>query len=404
MARLLYLVHRIPFPPNKGDKIRSFNILKALAKDHDVVLGAFVDDPSDTVHQPTLEALCGETYFETIDPRAQKLKSLAGLLTGSPLTITFYRSSSFQRWVDSVLAGDVDGIVLFSSAMARFIRPETVKGIPVWMDFVDLDSDKWRQYAQSKKGPEALIYRREAKLLQQFEADLAPKVHTSSFVTPDEAALFQTLSGDMASNVIAMPNGVDLDFFKPSATPAEGGPETEIVFTGAMDYWANVDAVTWFVDKVLPLIQQEFADAHFTIVGSKPTAAVRELQARQGVSVTGFVDDIRGYIARADICVAPMRIARGVQNKVLEAMAMGKAVVATPAGYEGIQAAPVRDLIVADGAEDFAKEVIALLKNTALRAKIGDNARKIMEQTYPWDRALAPIVEFAQQCQSNKKF
>lgn len=403
MARLLYLVHRIPFPPNKGDKIRSYNILKALAKDHDVILGTFVDDPDDRVHQPAVETLCTQSYFETIDPQTQKMKSLGGLFTSSPLTITFYRSPTFQRWVDSIIESGIDGIVLFSSAMARFIRPGAVGNVPVWMDFVDLDSDKWRQYAQSKKGPEAFIYRREARLLQRFEADLASRVHTSSFVTDDEAALFQKLSGDNASNVISMPNGVDLDFFNPDYKALSDGPETEIVFTGAMDYWANVDAVTWFVESVLPRVQQAIPAAHFTIVGSKPTAAVRALQARQGVSVTGFVEDVRDYVARADLCVAPMRIARGVQNKVLEAMAMGRAVVATGAGYEGIKATPVRDLVVADAAEDFAKEVVTLLKNAELRSTIGANARTAMEETYHWQRALAPIVGFAQQC-GNTKF
>lgn len=403
MARLLYLVHRIPYPPNKGDKIRSYNVLKALAKDHDVVLGTFVDDPADLTHKGTVDALCAGTFFEQINPRTQKIKSLAGLLTGSPLTVTFYRSSRFQDWVDDVIASGVDAVVLFSSAMARFVRWEKLADTPVWMDFVDLDSDKWRQYSSSKKGPEAWIYRREASALEHFERTVAAKVHTSSFVTDAEVTLFQQRSGGVATRVEAVPNGVDLEFFTPNYVSQRSGPECEIVFTGAMDYWANVDAVTWFVEQVLPRVQKLVPAASFTIVGSKPSPAVWAFQDKQGVQVTGFVEDVRDYVVRARLCVAPMRIARGVQNKVLEAMAMGKAVVATPAGYEGIIASPGEDLLVCSDPEGFARAVIELLGDPAQRDAFGQNARRAMERTYHWDAALSKISAFAAQC-GNTKF
>lgn len=403
MARLLYLVHRIPFPPNKGDKIRSYNLLKALARDHEVLLGGFIDDPEDLAHVGAVEALCADHFFQSISPRTHKIKSLAGLLTGSPLTITFYRSARFQAWVDRVLKDGVDGIVVFSSAMARFIRWEDVKRLPIWMDFVDLDSDKWRQYAHSKSGPEAWIYGREARTLETFERTVATKATTSSFVTDAEVALFQQQNPSVTSPVVAVPNGVDLEFFHPSFEPMESGPGNEIVFTGAMDYWANVDAVAWFVEHVLPRVQDAVPNATFTIVGSKPAPEVLALQAKQGVSVTGFVEDVRGYVSRALLCVAPMRIARGVQNKVLEAMSMGKAVVATTAGYEGIKAQPGTDLLVRDDPQDFANSVISLLKDAQLRAQLGKCARSAMEQAYDWDAALKPISDFAQRC-GNTKF
>lgn len=403
MARLLYLVHRIPYPPNKGDKIRSYNILKALACDHEIVLGTFIDDPDDAQHKATLEAMCSDVYFETIDPKTQKSKSLLGLLSGSPLTVTFYRSKTFQAWVDAKIAEGIDGIVLFSSAMARFMRWDVVSGIPVWMDFVDLDSDKWQQYASSKSGPEAWIYRREAKTLLNFEREIAARVQTSSFVTTSEVALFRENAGDAAPAVVAMPNGVDLDQFSPSFRPDDDGPDNEIVFTGAMDYWANVDAVVWFADAVLPRIQAQISNATFTIVGSKPTKAVLALQAREGISVTGFVDDTRSYIVRAHVCVAPMRIARGVQNKVLEAMAMGKAVVTTSAGYEGIEASPDQDLVVCDDVDAFAQHCIDLLNDANRRLSLGENARRAMEDTYNWHVSLEPIKAFADQA-GNRKF
>jgi sugar transferase (PEP-CTERM/EpsH1 system associated) len=403
MARLLYLVHRIPFPPNKGDKIRSYNLLKALAQDHEIVLGSFVDDPSDLAHVGTLEALCQDSFFQHISPKAQKLKSLAGLLTGSPLSITFYRSAPFQAWVDRMLKDGVDGIVLFSSAMARFMRWKQLDGMPIWMDFVDLDSDKWRQYAQSKTGPEAWLYGREARTLAQFERRIAAQVTTNSFVTDAEVALFQRQNPSLSAPVVSVPNGVDLAFFHPSFQHEDTGPDNEIVFTGAMDYWANVDAVTWFADHVLPRVQEAVPNATFTIVGSKPAADVLALQAKQGVSVTGFVEDVRDYVSRAKLCVAPMRIARGVQNKVLEAMAMGKAVVATTAGYEGIQAQPGADLLVRDDPAEFAQTVISLINDEPQREQLGARARYAMEQAYDWEAALSPISRFAEQC-GNTKF
>lgn len=403
MARLLYLVHRIPFPPNKGDKIRSYNLLKALARDHEIVLGSFVDDPADLAHVGTLEALCQQSFFQHLSPKAQKIKSLAGLLNGSPLTITFYRSAPFQAWVDKMLKEGVDGIVLFSSAMARFMRWEQLDSMPVWMDFVDLDSDKWRQYAQSKKGPEAWIYGREARTLAKFERRVAAQAASSSFVTDAEVALFQQQNPNLCAPVVSVPNGVDLAFFHPSFQHTDAGPENEIVFTGAMDYWANVDAVTWFAEHVLPRVQEAVSNATFTIVGSKPTPDVLALQAKQGVSVTGFVEDVRGYVSRAKVCVAPMRIARGVQNKVLEAMAMGKAVVATTAGYEGIQAQPGADLLVRDDPRQFADAVISLLNGASQREQLGARARHAMEQAYDWETALSPISGFAERC-GNTKF
>lgn len=393
MARLLFLVHRIPFPPNKGDKIRSFNILKSLSEQHDVVLGSFIDDPSDLQHRASLDAYCKERYEEVVDPRQRKIASLHGLLNGQALSVAFYRSTRFRRWVAEQISSGVQGIVLFSSAMARFIPPSAFEQLPVWMDFVDLDSDKWAQYAAAEDSVlMKWLYRREALTLLKFETAIAKKAAISSFVTDLEVDLFKDRVSIDPSQVIAMHNGVDLDFFTPQTTDAQAS--NHIVFTGAMDYQANVDAVTWFVEKVFPIVRAKLPDACFTIVGSKPTTAVRALEQIDGVTVTGFVEDIRPYIAKAGVCVAPMRIARGVQNKVLEAMAMGQAVVTTQAGFEGIKAKPGRDVLVCDTAPDFAATILDVLDNKQRRTQLGENARRAMLAEYSWDAALEPLRQF----------
>ncbi|MEM1019241.1 MAG: TIGR03087 family PEP-CTERM/XrtA system glycosyltransferase [Pseudomonadota bacterium] len=392
MGRILFLAHRIPYPPNKGDKIRSYNILKALAAEHDVVCGAFVDDPDDLQHREALSAITTDLHLEPIVPKARTLLSLRGFATGDPLSVAYYHHLAFQRFVDEELKRGVDAIVLFSSAMARFIDFQTLGNVPVWMDFVDLDSDKWRQYAAHKSGPMGAVYRREAKRLFDFETAIARHATYSSFVTDQEVALFLAQSGLSPEKILAVHNGVDLDHFMPRDNSSASA---RIVFTGAMDYQANVDAVTWFVSDILPRIQSRRSDVEFLIVGSKPTPGVQALASHAGVSVTGFVEDIRDYIASAAVCVAPMRIARGVQNKVLEAMAMGRPVVATTAGFEGIKAQPGRDLSVADDPEQFAAEVDAIFANEERSKALGTAARRVMESGYRWDEALRPMLDFA---------
>jgi len=397
MARLLYLVHRIPYPPNKGDKIRAYNILKALGEDHDIVLGCFVDDPDDAQYIAHLEELCAEVYCVTIDPRVQKLKSLSGLVTRTPLSTAYYQSPSVQDWVDEHIGAGVDGVILFSSAMARFMRWDRLSDTPVWMDFVDLDSDKWRQYAAAKTGLDRFVYSREARRLQHFESQVAARAAHSSFVTSQDAELFLSQNRHLRDAVHVVPNGVDLAYFDAEADfeALDFGPDNEVIFTGVMDYWANVDAVLWFAKDILPKVRAKIPTAHFTIVGAKPTKAVRDLQRSTGISITGFVRDVRPYISRANVSVAPLRVARGVQNKVLEAMAMEKAVVTTPAGFEGIAATPGSDILVEGTAESFAAAVVSLLQDPAKRKALGQKARRTMESAYQWDKALSPIASFA---------
>jgi sugar transferase (PEP-CTERM/EpsH1 system associated) len=377
MSDLLFLAHRIPFPPDRGDKIRSWHILKHLAGLTRVHLACFADDEADAAHLPALrEALpgLGETHVE-IRRTGRAAAAARALLEGKPVSLTAFDSRAMRAFVEQ-LAPRVGTIFAFSGQMAQFVPPRA----RLVMDFVDMDSAKFAAYAEAG-GPLAPLYRREAAKLFAFERETARRAAVSLFVSEAEASLFRARTG--LPNIRALQNGVDLDFFRPGAVDRAEAPHPLIVFTGQMDYPPNIEAVRGFVADVLPRLP----GATFAIVGRNPTDAVKALASGR-VLVTGQVPDVRPWLAAADVVAAPLKIARGVQNKVLEAMAMARPVVATPAAFEGIEAEPGRDLIVAEGAE----AVAALLADPSRAAQLGAAARRQMERAYAWQARLAPLA------------
>ena len=384
MEHLLYLVHRIPYPPNKGDKIRSYHLLRYLASRYQVHLGTFVDDADDWRHVDAVKALCGETHFARLDPRAARIRSAKGLLAGRALTLDYYRDRGLSQWVERLHRKlPVSRVLVFSSAMAQYVRPERYARRII--DFVDVDSDKWSQYAGQKSWPMNWVYAREGRQLLRYERQLAREFDASLFVSQQEAALFSRLAPESAPRIGWFSNGVDSGYFSPhhdfDNPYPQGGPV--LVFTGAMDYWPNADAVQWFARDVFPGILARHADARFYIVGARPAAEVQALAALPNVTVTGSVPDVRPYIAHADLAVAPLRIARGIQNKVLEAMAMAKTVLVSPQALEGVAAMPGRDLLLAQDAPDFIERACAALEQPD--SDIGRAARARVETSYNWD-------------------
>lgn len=395
MHKLLYLTHRIPYPPNKGDKIRSYHLLQHLRKHFKVYLGTFIDDEQDWQYVNHLNSLCEETCFVRLDPLLARMRSLIYLFSSMPLSLPYYRSSKLSTWVSNQLSsGTIKHTVVFSSAMAQYIS-ETDIACSV-IDFVDVDSDKWSQYASTKVWPQKWVYQREADLLLEYEKYVTKKCSYATFVSEKEAGLFKQLSPEVENKITYFNNGVDTEYFSPSqnfANPYKPGTKV-LVFTGAMDYWPNVDAVRWFAAELFPAIRTKIPDLEFYIVGARPTKTVLELSAIPGVVVTGSVDDVRPYLAFSEIAIAPLRIARGIQNKVLEAMAMEKLVVASPQALEGITAIPGIELFVADGAEAYIDHVISLLENPRMEA--GKAARRRVIEDYNWDKNLSRIDRLLQ--------
>jgi sugar transferase (PEP-CTERM/EpsH1 system associated) len=393
MKDLLFLVHRIPFPPNKGDKIRSWNILAHLASRYRVHVGAFIDDPHDWQYTGRIEAIATSTFFRKLDPRIGKVRSFRSLLTGEPLSCGYYRDRAMQSWVArTVRENRIERVFVYSSSMAQYIPAGLEPGARVVVDFVDIDSDKWRQYAERKSWPMSYIYRREARTLFEVEKEITSSVDASAFVSGDEADLFRKMAPTESENVHGIANGVDCDFFDPEVRSDAPYPtdRTNIVFTGAMDYWANVDAAIWFADDILPRIRAALPECTFWIVGANPTPEIVKLGDRDGISVTGRVTDVRPFIRHASISVAPLRVARGIQNKVLEAMALAKTVVATPQAMEGIAAIDGSEVFVAETAGAFADRVEKLANSPDLEA-IGSRARQRVLVSYGW---LANLQKF----------
>ena len=396
MADVLYLTHRMPFPPDKGDKITTFNFLRHLASRHRVHLGCFVDIEADWQHVEEMKRYCASMKLVAIKPGLRKLLSARALLTGASITEVYHRSDELQAWVDETVERHRIGLGLaYCSAMAPYLSGPRHAGMRRVANYADVDSEKWLAYAQTQRGPMTWVYRREARTLLALERRMSAHYDVTGFVSEADAKLYRELAPEVADKVRVIPNGVDTAYFSPDLgfdSPFEAGAQA-IVFTGAMDYWPNADAVVWFANEVFPSIRAQRPQAQFWIVGSNPAPEVRKLAALDAVKVTGRVPDVRPYLAHAGAAVAPLRVARGVQNKVLEAYAMARNVVLTSASANGLQPTAFSTAQIGDEAADQVRLVLAALQ----RPPRFDAARDYVMQRYSWqytftclDEALAP--------------
>jgi polysaccharide biosynthesis protein PslH len=386
---LLFLSHRVPYPPDKGEKIRAWHMLEHLARTHRVHLGCLIDDPADWKHLDHLRSVCADVAAFAVDKRRQKLKSLARFRPGRALTLDYFHHQGLANWVRRTLAGPIDRIFVFSSSMAPYVID--APGPTRILDMVDIDSEKWTAYASHFRWPARAVWAREGRTLLAFERQAARAFDHTLFVSRDEWQRFATLAPESAERSGWIENGVDLARFSPgfaADTPFRGDAPA-IVFTGTMDYWPNADAVTWFAREVMPALRRRPRPPEFHIVGANPPPDLRRLAEQPGVFVTGRVPDTRPYIAHAHAVVAPLRIARGIQNKVLEAMAMARPVVASPQAFEGVRAEPGRDLLVADGPEETIRLVGEVLEGR--HPALGPAGRVAVERSYDWAGNLAAI-------------
>ena len=393
-GEILFLCHRIPFPPDRGDKIRSYHLLHRLAQIAPVHVGCFADDDRDMGFASDMAQVAASQCVLMRD-RSKLVAGLTGLAKGQSLLVSLFDHPGLHRWVAQTLAErPIRAVVAYSAQMAHFV-PILPADVRFLMDFVDFDSAKYATYGAEGAGPMGWINRREGRVLLDFERRTAARADVSSFVSEAEAALFRDACGLGPDRVVGLENGVALDYFDPAADfPAiDRGAGPLLVFTGQMDYRPNVEAVESFARQSLPAIRTVHPDARFAIVGRNPAKAVQALAQLPGVIVTGGVPDVRGWLAAADVVVAPLRIARGIQNKVLEAMAMARPVVASPQAAEGIDASDeVHFLVAANPAEEAAK-IVALLADPARAQQLGVAARKRTEERYRWSATLAALPD-----------
>lgn len=401
---ILYLAHRIPYPPNKGDKIRAFNEVKFLSQSNSVDLICLADNPDDLKYGADLQQLCQRVQVFPLGVGTGKIKGMISLGIGKTISEAYFYQKRFQTLFDSWISQNrYDAIICFSSPMAEYVFNSTtlkhLNKIPeLIMDFCDLDSDKWVQYSGTASFPMNFVYKFEGKRLLEYEKRINRFFDRSVFVSDRENELFRSYFPG-ARQLQVIPNGVDYDYFAPEDETLEENKingktfsKPMLMFSGAMDYHANGDGVKWFCKEILPVVREVVPDITFYIVGSNPTEDVQKLAQEQGVVVTGFVEDIRDYYRAADICVIPLRIARGVQNKVLEAMSTGKPVLTTEISIQGIRAVPGKDLIVEDHPQSFARAVIDLLNDGEMMKNLGKSAREYVMANHNWKENLACLL------------
>ena len=385
MKRLLFIAHRMPYPPDKGERLRAFHEIKALADHFRVTVAALTHSPADVAAAEGLRPMCQGIVHACAGGPAGLLGGAANLLTGRSLTEGYFRSARLRRRLrDQSGRQPFDVAVGYCSGVLDLLL--SVPARTRVLDFVDVDSAKWAGYAEAARGPRRWLYGLESRRVRQLEQRALRQCDAVFLVSQAEAAIL----GGPNEKVLAVGNGVDMDFFTPAHAPAADGPS--VVFAGTMDYRPNVEAACWFARQVWPAVRQAAARARFIIVGRDPAPAVCALAKTPGVHVTGTVPDVRPYLAGADVAVAPLLMARGIQNKVLEAMAMGRAVVASPAALEGLHVRVGENVLQAQAPRQWAESLVTLLRNRPQRVALGLAARRHVEAHYSWPTQMAPLI------------
>jgi len=351
--------------------------LKHLSKQYETCLAYPVFSHEDEKYSEKLREYAKSVITVRINLLIAKTKCIFNIFSKRSFTTDCFYS---RRLMKIIQAQDCDVILADCSSMAQYaINIEK----PKIVDFVDIDSDKWRLYSEYSMPPKSIIYGIEHRRLYAFEDEINRLFDFCLVVSENEKKILK--NGD---NVVVMPNGVDSQFF----TPREKKNDSTLIFTGAMDYFPNIDGVSYFHRDIWPSVKEHIQDVRFVVAGMYPPAKIRALASKDTV-ITGYVPDIRDYLAQAAVCVVPLRIAKGIQNKVLEAMAMGIPVVATAAANAGINARDKHQILLADSPEDFAKSVVLLLKDKQLRRTIAENARQFVQENFNWEKNLSKLDE-----------
>lgn len=393
--KTLYLSQRIPYPPNKGEKIRTFHQIDyLLKKGHSISLCCpYTADDELPLFEKFTQNYTVNTQNSKLSPAP--LRYLLGLMSHKPLSISNFYSTELQKKIDQLISTETyNNIVCTSSSMAEYIFNSSIlsslENTPkLVMDFMDLDSDKWRQYSESSIPPMKWIYQRESKLLSRYEHKINREFDISFFISEAEVDLF-CANDNCIRRPLSIGNGIESDFFKPASTPPKNMAPV-FIFTGVMDYKPNIDCVLWFTQNVWQKIINKYPDARFIIAGMNPVDSILALKKTRGIEVTGFVDDILPFYHASDYFIAPLRIARGVQNKILQAFSCGLPVIASSMGAEGIEYTEGKDIMIADTPDEFFAVIEQLNEDKNLYKSLKENALALIKNHYSWDVKLAEL-------------
>ncbi|MCC5828850.1 MAG: TIGR03087 family PEP-CTERM/XrtA system glycosyltransferase [Phycisphaeraceae bacterium] len=391
--RLLMLTHRLPYPPDRGDRIRSYNLLKQLSQHFELAVASVSEDPIWLQHHQLLASIAKRVALYPVSNLTIRINAVKGLLTGRAITPScFFRQGlcdQILRWQEE---DPFDAVLTFCTGMIEYVRrlrnhrPKPFTGRHV-LDLVDVDSAKWQAYAGNSWFPMSMLYRTEARRLRRIERGEYEPFDALTVVSEAEAEAYRRTVGP-SDRVHAVGNGVDLQYFHPL-------PEAEsptLCFVGVLNYRPNAEGITWFAREVMPLLHERRPDIRLLVVGRHPTSSIEELGRHPAIEIVGSVPDVRAYIREAGVVIAPLKLARGVQNKVLEAMACKRVAMCSPAAAEGLDADPEQEMVVADKAEEWVERIIQLLDDVQLNRKIAEAARRRVERAYSWESRLEPMI------------
>ncbi len=396
MARkaILMLCHRIPYPADKGDKIRNLNILRNIQKKADVYLGCFIDSEFDLRYQTELAKEVTELYCIFRSPIIGCIQSIFGIVSGKSITQSWFFDNKMHEWIEQVLPR-CDAILFCSTAMIQYKKIKN-GSCPQIIDLVDVDSDKWIQYSLSSRWLKRWIFRREARLVYNLEANAGNDFDKIILVSDDEAEYYKKVHPQVVlSKISGLSNGIDSEYFNPAKYSISNKiVPGRVVFTGEMNYKPNIEAVVWFVENVWQEVLKKRPDATFVIVGRNPSPVIQAMNLINNIIVTGRIDDVRPFLAEAALVVAPMLIARGLKNKVLEAMAMSKPLVVTPQALLGLNNLPKSpNLEIKTSPNEFAD---ACIRQLNLRVLNVPAHREYVKNFFSWESRLEPLYEMLQ--------
>lgn len=391
--RILFLSHRLPFPPNRGDRIRAFNLIRFLAEHGDIYLGSLADEAWEDSQIQGLETLCAQVRVFRLPPKGRWFRAACGFAMFRSATEGAFHSPELQAQVKRWAQEPFDAAVVFCSSMGQYVSSFQKATRRLVVDFVDVDSQKWADYAHESSPPKKWLYQIEARRVAKIETELTQVASACLVVSPEEAEIFRSWHPDQS--VLPLSNGVDHEYFSPGAIPPERVAalrvsKPQLVFVGVLDYFPNVNGLQWFCSEVLPLLRERFPGLGLDIVGRNPNAEVVALGRLPGVRVVGPVDDVRPYIFASDIAIAPLRIARGIQNKVLEALACGRPVIASPQAATGIT--DVGGIFVANEPRQWLDQLESL-QETEFYRQNSQLARNQIVEHYSWKAKLSPLLK-----------
>lgn len=397
-SKIFYITHRVPWPPDRGDRIRTWNVLKYLSVRADVDLVCLADGP---VTETTLAELRRVTHRLAVVPHAGKKRYVAGLrslLSGGTITEGLFDcaelKSTLRAWDQGV---SYDALMASSSGIARYLfAPFVNQSATRWIDLIDVDSQKWLDYSCAARFPMSWVYRTEGERLRTVEQKLATTCDRLLVVSEAERNLFRSFC--QTDRISAIGNGVDSQYFAPSQHVTVD--DFSCVFVGVMNYKPNADAAVWFAKNVFPKIRERYPTAMFRVVGKSPTPEVQALATVDRIEVTGSVPDVRPWLHRSTCAVVPLHIARGIQNKVLEAMACGRPVICSPAPLKGLAAEPGLHLLQADTAAEWIESISRVFDSRLLQQELGMAGAAFVQLHHSWDHCLSSLDQILERTET----